>query len=163
LKIDLNEILASVAQDFELAIEEKIAKISIGEMPVVEGVAFQLAQVFQNLISNSLKFNDPKRPLEIVIVCSKIDNEFFRISYSDNGIGFNHKFNHKVFEVFQRLHPKDIYEGTGIGLSIVKKIISLHNGTITASGIEGEGARFDMVLPYTQKNQSISDVRKILV
>jgi len=104
-----------------------------------------LGQLFQNLISNSLKFAHSERTPVITIQVVKAGN-VTRIIYSDNGIGFKNEYAAKIFEVFQRLHTKDQYEGTGIGLAIVKKIVSLHKGEIRAYGKEGEGARFEMEL-----------------
>jgi len=155
--VDLNAVIASVLEDFELLIEEKQAKFFIDHLPPVEGVSLQLGQVFQNLVSNSLKFSDPSRPLEIRIRYEKIDDASFRIIYSDTGIGFDRQFSERIFNLFQRLHTKESYEGTGIGLSIVKKIISLHKGSVSADGTEGVGATFSIVMPYKQKNHVKTD------
>jgi light-regulated signal transduction histidine kinase (bacteriophytochrome) len=109
--------------------------------------------VFQNLIANSLKFAHPERHPFIEIHCEHLTQEnrdFCRIHYRDNGIGFKQDYAEKIFEIFQRLHTKDKYEGTGVGLAIVKKIVSLHNGTICATGKEGEGAVFEITLPVKQ-------------
>ncbi len=111
----------------------------------VTGVPLLLGQLFQNLISNSLKFAHSERTPVITINTVKEGN-VSRIIYSDNGIGFKNEYAEKIFEVFQRLHTKDQYEGTGIGLAIVKKIISLHKGEIRAYGEEGKGCRFEMEL-----------------
>ena len=112
-----------------------------------------------NLISNSLKFSNPDIPI-VIKIKSKIalgkdlENEklipakkYCHIEVSDNGIGFEAQYNKKIFEVFQRLHGRDRYNGTGIGLAIVKKIIENHNGIITASGIQNKGASFDIYIP----------------
>ena len=151
--VDLNRLLQDIVQDLEIPVAEKGATINVGELPVIDGVAIQLGQVFQNLISNSLKFTHPERAPLIEIHCEHVTldhKEFCKIVYSDNGIGFKQDYAEKIFEIFQRLHTKDKYEGTGVGLAIVKKIVSLHNGTIRAEGREGEGALFEMLLPIHQ-------------
>lgn len=153
IPVNLNRLLQDIIHDLEIPVSEKGATIKIGELPVIDGVAIQLGQVFQNLIANSLKFAHPERPPFIEIHCEHLTidtKEFCRIVYSDNGIGFKQDYAVKIFEIFQRLHTKNKYEGTGVGLAIVKKIVSLHNGTIRAEGKEGEGARFEMLLPIHQ-------------
>jgi len=151
--VDLKELLLGIVQDLEIPIQEKTATISIGELPVIDGISLQLGQVFQNLISNSLKFSRPDVP-PVIRINSKVEGhgnaQVCRISYEDNGIGFKQDYADKIFEIFQRLHTREKYEGTGVGLAIVKKIISLHNGDIKAFGKEDEGARFEIVLPVRQ-------------
>jgi PAS domain S-box-containing protein len=152
VKINLNDIINMVVHDLELAISEKKAQVNVGPLPEMYGIPVQLSQVFQNLISNSLKFSFPERQLVINISSEHINDNCFKLIYSDNGIGFKETFKEKIFDVFQRLHPKETYEGTGIGLSIVKKIVSLHKGNVTATGKEGEGAVFEITLPYRAMN-----------
>ncbi|MEJ0034265.1 MAG: ATP-binding protein [Bacteroidota bacterium] len=113
------------------------------------GVSLQLGQVFQNLISNSLKFSDGKKDPEIMITSSEIEKggvRFNRIKFTDNGIGFDNAYAEKIFEIFQRLHTKDRFEGTGVGLAIVKKIIAMHGGEIRGHS-DGNGATFEILLP----------------
>lgn len=151
--VDLNELLEGIMQDLEIPIQEKMAVIEISDLPAVEGIALQLGQVFQNLLSNSLKFTHPERTPVIKIsgTPERSDGqEACRIVYQDNGIGFKQEYAEKIFEIFQRLHTREKYEGTGVGLAIVKKIITLHNGEIKAFGTEGEGARFEIILPLKQ-------------
>jgi PAS domain S-box-containing protein len=151
--VDLNELLQGIVQDLEIPIQEKGATIEIGPLPVVEGISLQLGQVFQNLISNSLKFTYPERPPLIQINAGvewEGNREVCKLLYQDNGIGFKQEYADKIFEIFQRLHTREAYEGTGVGLAIVKKIITLHNGEIKAYGKEGEGARFELLLPLEQ-------------
>jgi PAS domain S-box-containing protein len=148
--VDLNRVLSEVVNNLEIPIKEQDAQVEIGKLPVVKGVAIQMEQVFQNLISNSLKFSHKHRPPRIRIDCEKNDAEteqVVRIAYQDNGIGFRPDQSEKIFEIFYRLHNKEEFEGTGIGLAIVKKIIDSHHGTIRAEGKEGEGAYFEMQLP----------------
>jgi PAS domain S-box-containing protein len=151
--VDLNQLLNDIVDDLEIPITEKRATITIGKLPIINGIAIQLGQVFQNLIANSLKFVNPDRPPLINIHSEQLMQDgqsFCRIVYTDNGIGFKQEYADKIFEIFQRLHTKDKYEGTGVGLAIVKKIVSLHNGTVSAKGTEGEGAVFEITLPINQ-------------
>ena len=127
----------------------------------VEIVPFQIHQLLYNLISNSLKFSHENIPPIIKIKSEmktggNLDNEkldsqvkYCHITFSDNGIGFDQQYKEKIFEVFQRLHGKETYQGTGIGLAIVKKIIDNHKGIITAKGELGKGATFDIYIPVT--------------
>lgn len=158
---DLNEILAATINDLEVSIKEKEAEVITEALPSIETIPDQMRQVFQNIISNALKFSRTGVAPLIKIwsdrtaqksIKSKPSNngDFCRIYISDNGIGFNEKYLDKIFTMFQRLHGKSEYEGTGIGLSIVKKIIEKHNGLLTAKSKEGEGTTFIIVLPLTQ-------------
>jgi two-component system CheB/CheR fusion protein len=159
--VDLNSLISDILADLELAISEKQAEINIPDFPMIDAVPGQMRQVFQNMISNALKFTDSKRKAVINIKAERVvakefeaqtsDNgEFCRISIQDNGIGFDEKYLDKIFTIFQRLHSKQDYEGTGIGLAICKKIVDKHNGIITAKSIEGVGATFIIVLPIKQ-------------
>lgn len=152
-EVDLGSLVQRIIEDLEIPIKEKEAEIHSHDLPVIRGISVQLGQVFQNLISNSLKFSHPERKLRIDITCERFisgDRTMYRILYSDNGIGFKAEQAEKIFEIFYRLHSKDKYEGTGVGLAIVKKIISLHKGEIRAEGVDGEGAVFEIVLPEMQ-------------
>lgn len=148
-RVDLNTLLAQIVSDLEITINEKKATIRFSGLPVVNGIALQLGQVFQNLISNSLKFSrDDTSPI-IVISSSQITKygrDFNRIQFTDNGIGFDNSHAEKIFEIFQRIHTKDKFEGTGVGLAIVKKIIAMHHGEIRGHS-EGNGATFEILLP----------------
>jgi two-component system, chemotaxis family, CheB/CheR fusion protein len=158
---DLNEIVTEVLGDVELAITDKKAKIEIGKLPEIEAVPGQMRQIFQNMITNALKFTKPDVQPHIEIKAEKVDTLsfdaqsssngcFYRISIKDNGIGFDPQYAQKIFTIFQRLHPREKYEGTGIGLAIAKKIIEKHNGIIMAQSREGKGAEFIMILPERQ-------------
>ncbi|MES2680840.1 MAG: ATP-binding protein [Bacteroidota bacterium] len=128
-------------------------------MPVIDTVPSQMRQVFQNLISNALKFSKEDVPPVVQITSEYLSDasdevqgdpeqgQRCRITISDNGIGFDEKFTDRIFVIFQRLHTRDAYEGTGIGLAITKKIIERHNGTISASSRENEGTSFFIQLP----------------
>jgi signal transduction histidine kinase len=156
----LNDILKDSINDLELSIEEKRAKLIVEEMPEIEVIPGQIRQVFQNIISNALKFSKKDEPPVIRIWAepfyekntaqSNSNGDYLNIYIQDNGIGFNELYLDKMFTLFQRLHRKDEYGGTGIGLAIVKKIIEKHNGRITAKGKENEGSTFIIVLPTKQ-------------
>jgi len=144
--VDLNALLNQIKDDLQLSIAEKKAIIEFKSLPVIQGIELQLGQVFQNLISNSLKFSLPDRN-PVIKISSKTDEKNIYILYSDNGIGFEDHVSESIFELFERLHPKEMFEGTGIGLAIVKKIINIHGGSISAKGNPGEGALFTITLP----------------
>lgn len=159
--IDLNDIVNELIEDFELVIAEKQARIVAGDLPCVDVNKGQIRQVFQNIVSNSLKFSRKGIPPVIQIHSVRIGEKSFSsnvqpdgpwclISIRDNGIGFDEQYVQHIFSLFERLHSKDKYEGTGIGLAIAKKIIEKHNGLITATSGEGEGAIFQIILPVSQ-------------
>jgi two-component system CheB/CheR fusion protein len=159
--VNINAILEEVLSDLELAIQEKQALVHVADFPIIEAIPGQMRQVFQNIVSNALKFTkkdtQPVINIEAVRVKEKKINSqpddqgaYLRIKISDNGIGFDEQFRDKIFTIFQRLHTKQQYEGTGIGLAICKKIVDKHNGIISAHGRENEGATFIIVLPLSQ-------------
>jgi PAS domain S-box-containing protein len=151
-RVDLNRVVETIINDFELAIEEKGAEITYESLPVVYGNELQLNQLFLNLISNALKFS--KRRPEIRITSAYLgrnnspgNTEFAEIVFTDNGIGFDQQYADKIFNVFQRLHNRQDYPGTGIGLALCKKIIDQHHGRISVTSKPGEGTTFKMLLP----------------
>ena len=143
--------------------EEKNATLTIGQMCEVNIVPFQFRQLMLNLIGNALKFSKTDVPPHIIIKSiiekgSKLNNEkllsekkYCHITVMDNGIGFENQYAEKIFGVFQRLHGKQEYIGTGIGLAIVKKIVDNHNGIITTDSELGRGATFNIYLPCDEK------------
>jgi len=158
--VDLNAKLAIVLEDLELAIGEKGAVIQADVLPVVQGHRRQLQQLFQNLISNALKYCRPEVTPQIRISCHKVQgNEvpdftgrdeaksYFCISVTDNGIGFETADAERIFNVFTRLHGNSEFKGTGVGLSIVRKVAENHQGTVVAQGMPGAGASFRVFLP----------------
>ncbi|HZY80069.1 MAG TPA: ATP-binding protein [Cyclobacteriaceae bacterium] len=161
--IDLKEIIGEIVDDFDLRISEKNARIEVSGLCVVEGNKGQLRQVFQNLISNALKFVAPGRqphitiqlakpdPTEVGILPSEQDN-YCQVNVSDNGIGFENNYSSAIFSLFETLNPKGAYEGSGIGLAIAKKIIEKHRGFILAKSKVGEGSEFSVILPFKQPN-----------
>jgi PAS domain S-box-containing protein len=158
-EVDLNQKIMKVLDDLELDVQEKSAVVSVGELPKVKGYRRQLQQLFQNLIGNALKYNKPGVAPHITIRASIVPREersmaetgssikYHVIEVSDNGIGFDPAESERIFQMFQRLHGNAEYRGTGIGLSIVKKVAENHNGKIEAEGRPGEGATFKVYLP----------------
>jgi signal transduction histidine kinase/DNA-binding response OmpR family regulator len=158
-KTDISEIAKDILRDLEFTITEKNATITISKIPEIDAIQGQIRQVFQNLISNSLKFTHAGTSPVINIEAETIsidDQELCRITIQDNGIGFDDQYKEKIFTIFQRLNSKEAYEGTGIGLAIVKKIVDKHNGTIAAHSTEGKGATFVMTLPVRQQTVSLT-------
>ncbi|HEX5169088.1 MAG TPA: ATP-binding protein [Cyclobacteriaceae bacterium] len=156
--IDLNQILDDVKTDLEHLINEKKALIECPRLPLFRGDPLQMQQLFSNIISNSLKFSkeDPIIRISSAVVSesetpiekqANPNKQYLQLTFQDNGIGFEPQFKERIFNLFQRLHPKHEYEGTGIGLSIVKRIIEHHNGFIAADSQLNEGARFTIWLP----------------
>jgi PAS domain S-box-containing protein len=162
LQVDLNNILKEVQTDLELKIEETVTTIHIEVLPVIEAIPSQMKQLFDNLLNNSIKFRKPNVHPVINIRCLRLSrrqkeqhhldtgNTWFKIDFTDNGIGFEPEFNARIFQIFQRLHGKTEYPGSGIGLAICKKIIDQHKGLIYATGESDNGATFTIILPEHQ-------------
>ena len=158
-KTDLNEIANGVLSDFELIIEQKNVTITIDDMPTLEAIPLQMTQLFGNLISNSIKYSH-EDVAPVITVNSSLataadlkeyqlpsSETYFKIDFRDNGIGFKQDYAQQIFNIFQRLHSKNEYWGTGIGLAMCKKIAQNHNGDIFAFSTEGGGAQFVVLLP----------------
>jgi signal transduction histidine kinase len=155
----------TMERKFELrdTIQEKHAVIESGDLCPANIIAFQFRQLLYNLISNALKFSNPEVPSRIIIKSRIVkgknvrgqnfspqqsdEKNYCHITVKDNGIGFEPHFSERIFEVFQKLHGKEVYAGTGIGLAIVKKIVENHNGIITATSELNKGAQFDIYIP----------------
>lgn len=157
-RTDISQLIKEIISDLELSIKEKNAIINVSELPVIDAVPGQIRQVFQNLISNSLKFTRAgEQP--VIDICGDVVSTSHGatcvLTIKDNGIGFSEEFVDKIFTIFQRLNSRETYEGTGIGLAIVKKIIEKHNGTISARSTEGKGATFTITLPVRQVMQEM--------
>jgi signal transduction histidine kinase len=144
---DLNVIIHEILNDMEISISQKKASFSIDDLPVINAIPGQMRQLFQNLISNALKFSAESKHPHISISCDKPLKGICNIYVKDNGIGFRPEYASQIFEIFQRLHTRDKYKGTGIGLSICKKIVENHRGVITARSEPWEGATFIISLP----------------
>jgi PAS domain S-box-containing protein len=147
-EVDLNHVAQEAIQDFEIAIEEKGALLTIQPLPAIKGDARMMRQLFGNIISNSLKYSNATTYPVIDISCQQ-KGQFFELSFKDNGIGFDEQYLPQMFTLFQRLHNRKVYDGTGLGLSICRKIVDLHGGKIWAEGKEGQGAIFYVSLPIT--------------
>ncbi|HCY83447.1 MAG TPA: hypothetical protein DHV22_18590, partial [Xanthomarina gelatinilytica] len=157
--VDLNLVLEKVLDDLATNINETQTSVHADALPEIKGVFFQMEQLFANLISNAIKYRSSIETPVIHITSEKIHSadipetflktskQYHKISVMDNGIGFDVKYADKIFEVFQRLHQKNEYSGTGIGLAICKKIVENHNGYIFATAKLGTGAQFIMYLP----------------
>jgi signal transduction histidine kinase/CHASE3 domain sensor protein len=156
---NLNDLLENVKIDLAQFIEEKHAKIQNQSLPKLKVIPFQIQQLFANLINNSLKYSKADTIPEIKITCKKVSaadeefipkstkDKFYKITFKDNGIGFEQEYAEKIFVLFNRLHNKNEYEGTGIGLAICKKIVENHRGFIFATGKPNAGATFIIYLP----------------
>jgi two-component system, LuxR family, sensor kinase FixL len=163
IPIELGAVVTEVLADLETRIEQVGGKVEIGSLPTIEAEPLQMRQLFQNLIGNALKFNRPnEKPVVRIAGTSfrdklrwrEIDGtprEMVQLTVSDNGIGFDEKYVEKIFQVFQRLHGRESYEGTGMGLAITRKIAEHHGGEITAKSKSGEGATFIVTLPVKQR------------
>lgn len=148
---DLTAVIHSVMDDFEASILESEAIIHIADLPVIEAELSQMHLLFRHLIGNALKFRHPDMPLQIHI-SGEIQPEWdiCQITVADNGIGFEQHHAERIFRVFQRLHGRDVYEGTGMGLAICRKVVERHHGRIQASSASGHGATFTITLPLRQ-------------
>ena len=150
--VELNQILEEVLTDLEIRIEETGARLSVDELPVVQADRTQMHQLFQNLISNALKFHRPEVPPVIEISCQFLaagekQADHYQIVVKDNGIGFEDIYNERIFAVFQRLHGRSEFDGSGIGLAICRRIVERHGGQIEAQGRPNIGATFTIILP----------------
>jgi light-regulated signal transduction histidine kinase (bacteriophytochrome) len=155
-----------VKKEMANELKENGVTIQSDELPSLSIVRVQFHQLFQNLIGNSIKYRKKEVPLKIVVSAEKVkgkiigrpeavsDKDYWKLSFQDNGIGFEPQYSEKIFEVFQRLHSKDKYEGTGIGLAICKKVALTHRGFITASGVPDEGALFVIYIPVDDESNS---------
>jgi PAS domain S-box-containing protein len=161
-RVDLRRIVKGVVSDLEVRIEQTGALVEIGRLPTIDADAAQMRQLLQNLISNALKFQRAGTKPEVIISAKVLDNaeslpgampgeEICQIMIRDNGIGFDERYLDRIFQVFQRLHSRSEYEGTGIGLAVCRKIADRHGGIISAKSAEGEGATFIVTLPVKQR------------
>ncbi len=139
----------------------------LGDLPTIEADATQMRQLLQNLLSNALKFSKADVKPVITITCEPGDAvpvgsqmvSSIVLKLADNGIGFDNQYKEQIFKIFQRLHGRLEYEGTGVGLATCRKIVERHHGTIDADGRPGEGATFIVVLPVAQPQEQAATVR----
>ena len=150
--VNLGTIAVGMLSDLEIRIQQSDARIEIGPLPTIDADPLQMRQLFQNLLSNALKFARAGVPPEVTIRCGVApeDAQLCQLHFADNGIGFDVKYLDRIFQVFQRLHGRGDYEGTGVGLAICHKIVHQHGGQITARSTPGQGAMFTVTLPYRQ-------------
>jgi len=161
--VDLSALVRDVVGDLEARIEHECGRVEVGELPTVEADAMQMRQLFQNLIANGLKFHAAGRPPEVRVSAGPAEaladgREAVQVSVADNGIGFDEKYLDRIFAVFQRLHGRGEYEGTGIGLAVCRKIVERHGGAITARSTVGEGSTFLITLPLGQTTVAVTAV-----
>jgi len=162
--VDLNVVLKNILIDFELLIEQKEVKINYSALPVINAIPLQMNQLFYNLVSNALKFSNEDIPLQLNITVSNLtatqiknyevlnkNLSWCEIIFKDNGIGFDEQYEKQIFTIFQRLHNKDTYKGTGIGLAISHKIMENHGGIIFARSKVNTGAAFHILLPINRQ------------
>lgn len=154
-EVDLNEVLKNIESDLEIFIQQKKGTIKKGHLPTIEGAPVLIHQLFYNLLNNSLKFSQAGVPPVIYISGAITEESIAEIGFADNGIGFDQQHAMTIFDTFARLNSKDKYEGTGLGLSLCKKIVQRHHGTITAIGTKNKGAVFTIKLPLKQIEKSI--------
>lgn len=151
VSVDLAQVAQEVLSDLEVAIQQSDAHVEVGELATITADPLQMRQLLQNLIGNALKFHRQQEPpfVKIYTEATRMINgsELCQIIVEDRGIGFDEKYLGRIFNIFQRLHGRSEYEGTGIGLAICRKIAERHNGSITATSILGHGAKFIVTLP----------------
>ncbi|MFB9296860.1 ATP-binding protein [Persicitalea jodogahamensis] len=160
-EVALNTVVAEALNNLEWQIQERQARIMLSDLPVINGDASQLRQLFQNLLSNAVKFTPDGTTPQVVVNCDICDrtelpeeispnsqsNQFCKISISDKGVGFDTRYLDRIFQVFQRLHGKNEFPGTGVGLAICQRVVENHGGGITASSVHNQGATFTVYLP----------------
>ena len=171
MEVNLNQIVENIKTDYELLIEQKGAIIHCRDLPTLEAIPLQMSQLFGNIVGNALKFTRKNVKPVITITATKSskeeshylpfvkDSEYYKIQFSDNGIGFKKEYAEQIFNIFQRLHRKSEYEGTGIGLAMCKKIALNHHGDLNAIGSSEDGAVFNALLPVKQlKNKKMMNL-----
>jgi signal transduction histidine kinase len=166
--VDLAALTKDVLGDLEVRIEKTGARVIVGELPAIEADPMQMRQLVQNLVSNALKFQPPDATPEVRISARifeqpdavpsaegingahAAERQVCELTFQDNGIGFDEKYVDRIFAVFQRLHGRSEYEGTGVGLAVCRRIADRHNGAIVAKSEPGQGATFIVTLPVRQ-------------
>lgn len=160
--VDLARVAREVVTDLEVRIEQTGGSVEVGDLPSIDADPTQMRQLFQNLIGNALKFRRQETAPRVRVCGQRLPGqeqgpsgnapvtERYQITVTDNGIGFDEKYLDCIFNVFQRLHGRGTYEGTGVGLAICRKIVERHGGSITARGTPGQGATFIVTLPVAQ-------------
>jgi light-regulated signal transduction histidine kinase (bacteriophytochrome) len=163
-QVDLAEVAREVVTDLEGRIELVKGRVEVGTLPLIDAEPLQMRQLFQNLIGNALKFRRPDTPPVVKVAAqiitgpspdggTAVARKLCQLTVSDNGIGFDEKYLDRIFNVFQRLHSRNEYEGTGMGLAIARKIVLFHRGDITAKSKPGEGTTFIVTVPVTHPKE----------
>jgi signal transduction histidine kinase len=164
--VDLAQIAREVVSDLEVQIEQCGGRVEVGKLPTIQADPLQMRQLLQNLIANALKFRRSEESPVVKIEGRFVDNregrrpgkspgnETCRMTIEDNGIGFDERHQERIFGIFQRLHSRDVYEGTGIGLALCRKIAEHHGGRITARSTPGKGSTFEVLLPAVQRGKT---------
>jgi light-regulated signal transduction histidine kinase (bacteriophytochrome) len=159
ISVDLAQVVREVVSDLEVQIEQVGGRVDVGHLPTIQADPLQMRQLLQNLIGNGLKFHRVDEPPVVQVNARFVHGrqnrqsglpageEQCRIVIEDNGIGFEERHQDRIFGVFQRLHPRDVYEGMGIGLALCRKIVERHGGTISTRSVPGKGSVFEVVLP----------------
>jgi two-component system sensor kinase FixL len=170
-QVDLALVAQQVVGDLETQIERVRGRVDIGKMPTIQAEPLQIRLLLQNLIGNALKFHRADEPPVVTIEARYVGNERRKpgrsyddekclITVVDNGIGFDEQYKERIFGIFQRLHPRDVYEGTGIGLAICRRIVEFHGGQITAQSVPGSGSTFEVLLPVAQQVKKPQQTKK---
>jgi len=158
--VNLAEIAAGVVDDLEGRIEMVKGRVEVGPLPVIDAEPLQMRQLLQNLIGNALKFRRPEEPpvvkveAQVISDAANVEHKLCQLTVSDNCIGFDEKYLDRIFNVFQRLHTRNEYEGTGMGLAIVRKIALYHGGDITAKSKPGQGSTFILTVPVVHAHDT---------
>lgn len=152
--VNLREILREVVSDLEPALDLTSGQVQVDDLPIIEADPIQMRQLFHNLLNNALKYRQAEVAPQISITCTPGEDRTYQIRVQDNGIGFEEKYLDRIFTIFERLHGRTEYDGTGMGLAICKKIVDRHGGSITARSQPGEGSTFIVTLPMTQQVSS---------
>jgi light-regulated signal transduction histidine kinase (bacteriophytochrome) len=150
--LQAGDIVRAALGNLEGAITDAGAVVDVGDLPEINGDRTQLVQLFQNLIGNAIKFRRDEAPVVRISAAQK--GEFAQFTVEDNGIGIEREYVEKIFLIFQRLHDREKYSGTGIGLAIVKKVVEHHGGKVWIDSTPGQGSRFEFTLPLIQRSQS---------
>lgn len=159
-RVNLNKIAKTVLSDLEVRLEETGGTVNLGDLPTIEADPIHMRQLFQNLIGNALKFARPEVPPVVNVTGEVVQAEdgegqpMVRLKIADNGIGIEPRHYERIFGIFERLHGRGKYEGTGVGLAVCRKIVEHHHGTIEVSSVVGEGSTFTILLPMKQPERS---------
>jgi light-regulated signal transduction histidine kinase (bacteriophytochrome) len=156
VSVDLAQVTQEVLSDLEVRIEKTGATVEVTNLPKIQADPMQMRQLIQNLIGNALKFHLPEAKPKVkvngvIVTNGSSDDPICQLTVQDNGIGFDEKYLDKIFAVFQRLHGRQEYEGTGIGLAVCRRIVDRHKGSISARSKPGEGATFTVQLPVRSR------------